>query len=120
MASILDTANQVGEALKQTDEFKALQESVDAVKADPATAELYKRMEKLQQNIMAAQQANQPIGDELQKEYQEINAAIEKNDLLKDMITKEQAVFNVLNDVQQVYTKPLNELYSSLKEEKYL
>lgn len=118
MASILDTANQVGEELKQTDEFKALEQAIDAVKADPATVDLYKRMEKLQQNIMAAQQANQPITDDLQKEYQEVNAAIEKSDLLKDMITKEQGVFNVLNDVQQVYTKPLNELYNTLKEAK--
>ena len=34
---------------------------------------------------------------------------------LKDMITKEQALFQMINDVQQAMTKPIGDLYDDLK-----
>ena len=50
-----------------------------------------------------------------QKEYQKINEEVRNNDELKDMITKEQALFQMINDVQQAMTKPIGDLYDDLK-----
>ena len=49
------------------------------------------------------------------KEYQKINEEVRNNDELKDMITKEQALFQMINDVQQAMTKPIGDLYDDLK-----
>lgn len=117
MVNIYDTANQLADDLKQTDQFKALEKSIAELKQDPASVKLYHRMDELQKKIMTAQQSGQPLPSEFQKEYQEINQEVEANDHLKDMITKEQAVFQMINEVQQAFTRPLGELYDSLKSE---
>lgn len=117
MVNIYDTANQLAEDLKQTDQYKILAKSIEELKNDPASLKLYHRMDELQKKIMTAQQSGQPLSSELQKEYQEVNQAVEANDHLKDMITKEQAVFQMINEVQQAFTRPLGELYDSLKSE---
>ena len=53
--------------------------------------------------------------EDVQKEYQKINEEVRNNDELKDMITKEQALFQMINDVQQAMTKPIGDLYDDLK-----
>ncbi|MBP2058263.1 cell fate (sporulation/competence/biofilm development) regulator YlbF (YheA/YmcA/DUF963 family) [Lactobacillus colini] len=115
MVNIYDTANQLANDLKQIDQYKALEASIASMKQDSASMDLYHRMDELQGKIMSAQQSGQPLSEELKKEYQQINEEVEANEYLKDMITKEQAVFQVINEVQQAFTKPLTDLYDNLK-----
>ena len=77
--------------------------------------DLYQRMDKLQQQILAAQNSGQPLSEDVQKEYQKINEEVRNNDELKDMITKEEARFQMIKDVQQAMTKPIGDLYDDLK-----
>ena len=85
------------------------------LKNNTESLDLYQRMDKLQQQILAAQNSGQPLSEEAQKEYQKINEEVRNNDELKDMITKEQALFQMINDVQQAMTKPIGDLYDDLK-----
>lgn len=117
MVNIYDSANQVAEDLKQTPQFEALKKSLEALKNNPESLKLYQDMDKLQKQLMAAQQQGQPISEDLQKQYKEINDRVSNNDDLKDMISKEEAVFQLINDVQQAATKPLGDLYKELEAE---
>ncbi len=109
MVNIYDNANQLAKDLQETEQFKDLKKSLENLKNNPESLDLYQRMDKLQQQILAAQNSGQPLSEEEQKEYQKINEE------LKDMITKEQALFQMINDVQQAMTKPIGDLYDDLK-----
>lgn len=109
MVNIYDNANQMAKDLQETEQFKDLKKSLENLKNKPESLDLYQRMDKLQQQILAAQNSGQPLSDDVKKEYQKIN------DELKDMITKEQALFQMINDVQQAMTKPIGDLYDDLK-----
>ena len=115
MVNIYDNANQLAKDLQETEQFKDLKKSLENLKNNPESLELYQRMDKLQQQILAAQNSGQPLSEEAQKEYQKINEEVRNNDELKDMITKEQALFQMSTDVQHAMTKPIRELYDELK-----
>lgn len=115
MVNIYDNANQLAKDLQETEQFKDLKKSLENLKNNPESLDLYQRMDKLQQQILAAQNSGQPLSEDVQKEYQKINEEVRNNDELKDMITKEQALFQMINDVQQAMTKPIGELYDDLK-----
>lgn len=118
MVNIYDSANQVAQDLEKTPQFEALKKSLESLKNNPESMKLYGEMDALQKKVMAAQQAGQPLSDDIKKEYNEINAKVSNNDDLKDMISKEQAVFQLVNDVQTAITKPLSDLYKDLESEK--
>ena len=115
MVNIYDNANQLAKDLQETEQFKDLKKSLENLKNNPESLDLYQRMDKLQQQILAAQNSGQPLSEDVQKEYQKINEEVRNNDELKDMITKEQALFQMINDVQQAMTKPIGDLYDDLK-----
>lgn len=115
MVNIYDSANQVAEDLQKTPQFEALKKSLESLKNNPESLKLYSEMDALQKKVMAAQQAGQPLSDDIKKEYAEINTKVSNNDDLKDMISKEQAVFQLINDVQNTFTKPLSDLYKDLE-----
>ena len=104
MVNIYDNANQMAKDLQETEQFKDLKKSLENLKNKPESLDLYQRMDKLQQKILAAQNSGQPLSEE-----------VRNNDELKDMITKEQALFQMINDVQQAMTKPIGDLYDDLK-----
>lgn len=118
MVNIFDSANQLAEDLQKTPQFEALKKSLEALKNNPESLKLYGEMDELQKKVMAAQQAGQPLSDDIKKEYSEINDKVSNNDDLKDMISKEQAVFQLINEVQTSFTKPLSDLYKALEANK--
>lgn len=118
MVNIYDTANQLAEDLQKTPEFEALKKEVEAIKNDPESLKLYQEMDQLQKKIMVAQQSGQPLPDDVKKEYEEINQKVSKSEALKNMILKEQKVFQIVNQVQQAFTKPIGDLYKEIQADK--
>ena len=76
MVNIYDNANQLAKDLQETEQFKDLKKSLENLKNNPESLELYQRMDKLQQQILAAQNSGQPLSEEAQKEYQKINGLL--------------------------------------------
>mgnify|MGYP002227519187 CR=1 FL=1 len=64
---------------------------------------------------MRAQQAGQPLAAEDQQAYKDLNDQVQKNDLIVNMLKSEQALYDLLNDIQKTYSKPINDLYEDLR-----
>lgn len=67
MVNIYDNANQLAKDLQETEQFKDLKKSLENLKNNPESLDLYQRMDKLQQQILAAQNSGQPLSEEAQK-----------------------------------------------------
>lgn len=115
MVNIYDAANKLAEDLTQTDQYKKLQEAIKAVEDDKDASALFKKMDELQNKIMQAQQAGQPLAAEDQQAYKDLNDQVQKNDLIVNMLKSEQALYDLLNDIQKTYSKPINDLYEDLR-----
>ena len=107
MVNIYDAANKLAEDLTQTDQYKKLQEAIKAVEDDKDASALFKKMDELQNKIMQAQQAGQPLSAEDQQAYKDLNDQVQKNDKIVSLLTNEQGVYDLLGEVQKAYTKPI-------------
>ena len=67
MVNIYDNANQLAKDLQETEQFKDLKKSLENLKNNPESLDLYQRMDKLQRQILAAQNSGQPLSEEAQK-----------------------------------------------------
>lgn len=115
MINIYDSANQLAQDLTKTDQYKAVGDAVKAVQADSESAAMFKKMDELQAKILQSQQAGQPLSAEDQQAYKDLNDQVQKNDLIVNMLKSEQALYDLLNDIQKTYSKPINDLYEDLR-----
>ena len=95
MINIYDSANKLAEDLTQTDQYKALAE--------------------LQTKIMQSQQTGQPLSEEDQQAYKDLNDQVQNNKQIVSLLQTEQSLYELLNDIQKTYSKPINDLYEDLR-----
>ena len=73
MVNIYDTANQLANDLRETQQFLALKEAMDAVKADEDSLALFKELDAAQMEIMEAQQTGKDLTEEQQDHFKSLN-----------------------------------------------
>lgn len=115
MINIYDSANKLAEDLTQTDQYKALEKVIKAVEEDSESSAMFKKMDELQAKILRAQQAGQPLSAEDQQAYKDLNDQVQKNDKIVNMLKSEQDLYDLLNEIQKAYSKPINDLYEDLR-----
>lgn len=115
MINIYDSANKLAEDLTQTDQYKALADAVKTVQENDESAALFKKMDELQTKIMQAQQSGQPLSQEDQEAYKNLNDEVQKNKQIVSLLQTEQKLYDLLNDIQKTYSKPINDLYEDLR-----
>ena len=115
MVNIYDTANQLANDLRETQQFLALKEDMDAVKADEDSLALFKELDAAQMEIMEAQQTGKELTEEQQDDFKSLNERVSQNITLQSMLLAEQAVYTLLNDVQKNIGQPLSEAYEDLR-----
>ncbi|GHV97110.1 UPF0342 protein [Lactobacillus nasalidis] len=115
MVNIYDTANQLANDLRETQQFTALKEAMEAVKADPDSLALFKELDAAQMEIMEAQSTGKELTQEQQDHFASLNSRVGQNKTLQNMLLAEQAVYTLLNDVQKNIGQPLSEAYEDLR-----
>lgn len=115
MVNVFDSANQLAKDLTQTPEYTDLQAAIKDVMDDKESNELFKKMDQIQTQIITAQQAGQPLSEDLQKEYSELNEKVQKNQNIVKLLTAEQALYKLIDDIQKTFTNPINDLYADLR-----
>lgn len=115
MINVYDSANQLAEDLKQTPEYKALQDAVQKVKQDENSSALFKKMDEVQTEIITAQQAGKPLSADVQKTYKELNEEVQKDKNIVNLLAVEQGLYKLIDDLQKTFTNPINDLYADLR-----
>lgn len=111
MNNIYDTANNLERDLRQTDQYKALEAAFGTMKNDTESYNVFKEFQNAQFEIQQMMSQGTNPDEDKMKEWQETAAKIEKYPLVKDLMTQEQAMDNLMQDINQIVTKPMADLY---------
>ncbi|MGO2082304.1 YlbF family regulator [Vagococcus sp.] len=109
--NIYDTANQLEREIRETNEYKALETAFKNMKADAAVFELFTEFQMLQVTLQQKQMQGQEITEEDILASQELSVRVQESELIKALMEKEQTFSNVINDLNQLIMKPVQELY---------
>lgn len=112
--NIYDSANQIEKEIRELPEFLALKEAFAAVKADEATFELFKKFQGLQMELQQKQMQGLEFSEEDGKQAQELAEKVQESDLINELMTKEQGFSVIVNDLNRVIMKPIQELYAEV------
>lgn len=109
--NIYDSANQIEREIREMDEFKALQAAFDAMKAETESFELFKNFQELQMELQQKQMQGIEFSEEDAQKAQEMAAKVQETEVIQDLMQKEQAFSLIVNDLNRIIMKPVQELY---------
>ena len=111
MVEFKQQIKEISNAITETNEFKTLVASLNAVKEDSNAVKLFQDFQEAQAQIQAMKiSGNQPTQDQI-KTWQDLSEKTEGNELIKKLSESEMAVNSLLEEVNSILTDPLNELY---------
>ncbi|GBG94487.1 hypothetical protein LFYK43_09460 [Ligilactobacillus salitolerans] len=110
MINIYDSANQLEQDLRQTQEYLDLSAAMAKLKAEPQAFDCFKRVQQAQKDL----QTKQMQGDLSDKDMEEIKKLADEAqnyDSLSDLMQKEQALNAVFEEINKIIFKPVSQLY---------
>lgn len=114
MINIFDSANALAKDLTETEEYKAVQAAIAVLKENAADLAFYKEVVDFQQSLQMKQMQGQEITPEDDKQFEDYSKKMSENENIASLMSKEQAMYQLLQQVQQAMTRPLDELYADL------
>lgn len=111
MVNIYDTANQLEQEIRQLPQFEELKAAYDAVQNNDESKEIYVAFQQMQQKLQLKQMQGESLSDDDTKEIQALSDQIKENELIGQLMEKEQAFSAMLNELNEIIMKPLQDLY---------
>ncbi|HLR15233.1 MAG TPA: YlbF family regulator [Bacillota bacterium] len=111
MTNVHDHAYDLEKALRESNEFKALKEAYESVMNDPSSKEMFENFRDTQIEIQEKQMQGQEITQEEVEKAQQVVELVQQHPDISALMEKEQQLNVVINDISQIITKPLEELY---------
>ncbi|EIA19821.1 hypothetical protein KKC_10277 [Listeria fleischmannii subsp. coloradonensis] len=109
--NIYDLAHDLDKGIRETNEFKSLQEAYKNVNADEEAKTKFNRFREIQVTIQEKQMTGQPIDDETVDVAQKVAEEVQQNELIISLMEKEQAMSTIINDLNRIIMTPLQDLY---------
>lgn len=116
MTNVYDSANQVEKDLRETDAYIALKEAYKVVNEDSEAGELFKKFQNIQMSFQEKQMTGQDISDEEIQAAQELTTVVSANEKINALMNCEQQMSVIVNDLNKIIMKPIQELYQGVAE----
>jgi cell fate (sporulation/competence/biofilm development) regulator YlbF (YheA/YmcA/DUF963 family) len=113
MVKVYDTANQLERELRETPQYNEVKKAYETIRTDEEANKVLTEFQELQQTLFSKQQMGQEITEEEQQKAQEVSNAMAENELTVDLMNKERDLNQVLQDVNTIIMKPLQEIYQN-------
>lgn len=111
--NIYDTANQLAKELPQTQQFMNLQSSYANLKKDVMAFNLFNQFNQLQEELQKKQYSGEKVTEDEMKRIQDLAGKMDKMDAIKQLMASEQALNQLLVDVNEIITEPIRNLYKN-------
>lgn len=111
--NIYDAANQLERDLRKTDQYKKLEEAFETLQKDDEAKALFDQFRLTQQTLQQKQMTGQEIGENEAKQAQELSQKVGNNDVLSELIQAEQELGQMIEEINQIALKPIQELYQA-------
>ena len=110
--NLYDHANQLEQALRESDEYQAIQNAYENVKANEESKKLFEEFRETQLSFQQKQMQGEEIGEEELQKAQEQAQQIENDSNISELMAAEQKMSQVFQEINQIIVKPLDEIYA--------
>lgn len=111
--NIYDTANQLERDLRALPAFKELEASLQAIQANEDSKKLFDEFRNLSMTLQEKQMQGEEPSEEQIAELQAMSLKVSADENINRLMSSEQQVGQVINDINSIVTKPINELYQA-------
>ncbi|MGX7350257.1 YlbF family regulator [Dolosicoccus paucivorans] len=115
--NIYDTANQLERDLRESELFASLKDAFEGIQNNEEASELFEEFKEASQKYQMYQMMGQQPSEEEQKELQELSERVTENEHIKALMDAEQQLNQLIQDINNIITKPLLEVYQPEQEE---
>lgn len=115
MGNVYDGAYAVEKDLREDSTFKLLAQSFEAVKNNETAAAVFSEFTSNQMLLQQKQMNGEEITEEDITAAQAVIEKAQANELIKTLMDREQAVSGILQEINGIITKPLQELYRDVQ-----
>lgn len=114
--NIYDKANELEQTLRQSDEYNKIKEQYEKVNANPETKKLFDEFREIQLELQNKQMQGEEISEVDIARAQKSAQDIEQNETIAELMQAEQAMSQLIQDLNRVIMKPLEDIYGSIEE----
>lgn len=112
MSNIYDTANQIEREIRELEEFAALEQAYEEVKADEAAYKLFKEFQVFQQQLQEKQMRGEEFTDEDAEKAQALATEVQTVEVINQLMQMEQAFSLKINELNRIIMTPIRDLYA--------
>jgi len=116
MANTHDVAYNLEQSLRESDEFKSLKEAYEAVMGEPTAKQMFEDFRDTQLNLQEKQMQGLEITEEEVEKARQVVETVQQHESISKLMEEEQRLNNLINDISQIITRPLEELYGTAEE----
>ena len=110
--NLYDHANQLEQALRESDEYQAIQNAYAKVKENQESKDLFDEFRETQLSFQQKQMQGEEIGEEELQKAQEQAQKIGNDSNISELMAAEQNMSQVFQEINQIIVKPLDEIYA--------
>ncbi|MBE3570279.1 MAG: YlbF family regulator [Bacillales bacterium] len=114
MESLYDNARVLEKALRQSEEYVKLKKLFYAVNNDESARNLFANFRDIQLRLQEKQMMGQKISEEEVVQAQKAAALVQQNGKIAQLMDAEQRMSMVINELNNIIMKPLDELYGAV------
>ena len=114
MVNIYDDLNKLVLNFRKLDEFKALEEAVEQVRADEEAKKYFTNFRDIQMKLQKKQVAGEEITEEEMTYVQKAAQLAQSNPKIIAMLEAEMALSNIIEEVNRVLFQPIQGMYEGL------
>ncbi|MEH7255047.1 YlbF family regulator [Neobacillus niacini] len=112
--NLYDAAYTLEKSIRQSDEYKHLQQMYLEVNADPAAKNMFDNFRQIQMNLQQKQIMGHQLSEQEIQQAQATAALVQQNEKISRLMQAEQRMSMIIGELNQVIMKPLEELYGNL------
>jgi len=110
--NVYDVAYGLEKAVRESDDFKNLQNLYKEVFADESTKRMFENFRNIQLELQQKQMSGQEITQEEVEQAQQTVALVQQNESIAKLMEAEQRMSMMVSELNKIIMKPLEELYS--------
>ncbi|MEY8559869.1 YlbF family regulator [Jeotgalicoccus halotolerans] len=111
MANVYDQANALESALRESEEFQQMKELYSKVNENAESKKLFDDFRDIQMTLQQKQMQGEELLEEEIQKAQNSAQEIENDENIKGLMEAEQKMSQLIQDLNRVIMKPIEELY---------
>ncbi|TDQ35403.1 YlbF family regulator [Aureibacillus halotolerans] len=117
MANVYDEAYALETAIRNSNDYKELQELYAQLQADETGKKLFDNFRQVQMSLQQKQMQGEEISQEEIEQAQKQAQLVQQHDVISKVMESEQRLSQTLTDVNKIIMKPLEQLYEGFDNE---